>query len=164
MESVSEPSSMSFQKIVLIVAIIILILTLSIIGYMMYYTAQSQPYPPTGTQCPDTWVGSTAGACTTTTSGSNIGNFIMTDKYCSIGASNNECNNGSSINYMRVASDCSGNWVQGNMANNLDSSNCYLLAKGWAGSSNVELTHQLSTLDKDIKWAQQYDIAWDGYN
>jgi hypothetical protein len=47
--------SMSFQKVVLIVAIIALILVLSFIGYMMYYTEQSKPYPPTdgASRCPD---------------------------------------------------------------------------------------------------------------
>ena len=39
-----EDTSMSFQKIVLITAVVILIITLTIIGYMMYYAEQNKTF------------------------------------------------------------------------------------------------------------------------
>jgi hypothetical protein len=122
---------MSFQKIVLIVAIIALILMLSVIGYMMYYSSQNQPFPPIeGTQrCPDGWTDAGAN-CTNAASSSgmfsNVGSFL-TDVSCNIsGASNspNACINIVGL-YDRI---CKSQWVQGNVTNGKDPSNCYLLA------------------------------------
>ena len=46
---------MTFQKKVLIIAVIILILTLSIIGYMLWNAKGSTQYPPEISMCPDFW-------------------------------------------------------------------------------------------------------------
>ena len=153
-------SSMSFQKVVLVIAIVALILTLSFIGYMMYYAEQTRPYPPLDniSKCPDTWrFDDAAGNCKNTTSGQNIGDFIMEDRNCLKGST--ACNDGLDT------TDCSGNnWVQGNVSNNLDSTKCYLLAKGWKGSEILDISHNMTTLDADVAWAKKYGITWDGFN
>lgn len=46
---------MSVQKTVLIIATIMLVLTLSFIGYMMYIAKSSIQYPPEISECPDYW-------------------------------------------------------------------------------------------------------------
>ena len=46
---------MTFQKKVLIIAVIILILTLSIIGYMLWKAKGTTLYPPEIAMCPDFW-------------------------------------------------------------------------------------------------------------
>ena len=46
---------MTFQKTVLIIAVIILILTLSMIGYMLWKAKGSTRYPPEISMCPDFW-------------------------------------------------------------------------------------------------------------
>jgi hypothetical protein len=163
----SESStSMSFQKVVLIVAIVAIILMLSFIGYMMYNADQNKPYPPPegASQCPDTWTGTTAGTCTTNTAGTNIGNFIMENVFCAIGNTGDiGCNDGKG-GVAKMAADCSGNWIRGNVANNLNSNNCYLLAKGWAGPAPRPLSYKTTTISKDIDWAKKYGITWDGFN
>ena len=158
-------SSMSFQMVILTIAIVALILTLSVIGYMMYSTAQSQPFPPLdgASRCPDSWVEDADGNCTTTTSGQNIGYFILDNKNCTIDATTGQrCNNGLTEAYKTVET-CNGDWVQGNVSNNLDSTKCYLLAKAWKGSP-LDITHEMTTLDKDVEWAKKYGITWDGFN
>lgn len=163
-----ESESMSFQKIVLIVAIIALILMLSVIGYMMYYSSQNQPYPPIGaaSQCPDEWrdIGATCTNDITSSNKTNVGNYIMDYGKCVIGAtSGTQCNNGATAGY-RSAVECVGDtWVKGNVTNGLDDEYCYLLAKGYAGSG-VTLTYHKETLEKDVDWAKKYGITWDGYN
>ena len=46
---------MTFQKTVLIIEVIILILTLSMIGYMLWKAKGSTRYPPEISMCPDFW-------------------------------------------------------------------------------------------------------------
>ena len=176
-------SSMSFQKIVLIVAIIALILMLSVIGYMMYYSSQNQPFPPIeGTQrCPDYWDLSGANCTNAALSGmfSNIGSFI-TDVSCSLYSINHDLSC-ATITHLETASGASGcvdeNWVRGNVTNGLSQDNCYLLGSFGATanftklgnrannvSMNTVLTYKTQTLEKDVDWAKKYGITWDGYN
>jgi hypothetical protein len=163
----SESSTpMSFQKVVLIVAVIALIIMLALIGYMMYNAEQSKLHPPPegASQCPDTWLSGSTGMCTTNTAGTNIGNFIMENVFCKIDdAGDIGCNDGKS-GVAKMAADCSGNWVRGNVGNNLNSNNCYLLAKGWAGPTPSPLSYKTTTISKDIEWAKKYGITWDGFN
>lgn len=46
---------LNFQILVLIAAIVILIMSLIMIGYMMNRNQQSQPWPPVVGKCPDYW-------------------------------------------------------------------------------------------------------------
>jgi len=47
---------MTFQKNVLIVAIVILSIALGLIGAAMYYNKSDAKYPPVVADCPDYWV------------------------------------------------------------------------------------------------------------
>jgi hypothetical protein len=160
-----QDSSMSFQKTVLVIAIIALILTLSVIGYMMYYSAQSKTYPPTYSTCPDMWGLTGSNICTNTVisgSFSNIGSFI-TDVSCSLTGS---CS--SMVGWNGATGMCDSRWVQGNSANGLDNKNCYLLAssvsnEGYSAPTTVQHT-LVPSLGENVDWARKYDIAWDGLN
>ena len=165
--------SMSFQKVVLIVAIIALILVLSFIGYMMYYTEQSKPYPPTdgASRCPDAWDVS-GGFCHNTISATkknNIGSFILEDRYCGLtGIVQTNCPNYTSkdgLNNFIIHSytGCTGPYTLGNVSNGLPSTNCYLLASGYMGPQ-IDISHNITTLSKDVSWAKKYGITWDGFN
>jgi len=166
-----QDSSMSFQKIVLVIAIIALILTLSVIGYMMYYAAQSKTYPPTYSICPDMWDLSGANTCTNVAnySGffSNVGSFI-TDISCSLLTdSTNLCSKISG--WSGGTTTCDTNWAQGNSANRLDSKNCYLLANGTSQSGAYKIPNTIQhtlapSLGDNVSWAQMYGITWDGLN
>ena len=46
---------MSFQTIVVTIAIIVLILVLTFIGYGMYSTNHAAKFPPVSSDCPDYW-------------------------------------------------------------------------------------------------------------
>tara|TARA_B100001093_G_C26782075_1_gene995071 strand:- start:896 stop:1240 length:345 start_codon:yes stop_codon:yes gene_type:complete len=46
---------MNFQKVVVIIAIVVLIILLSWIGYAMYKNQHSGTFPPVVAQCPDYW-------------------------------------------------------------------------------------------------------------
>jgi len=50
---------MNFQKIVLFIAIILLILALIVFGSMLY--SDAKVYPPTDAQCPDYWIDMSGG-------------------------------------------------------------------------------------------------------
>jgi hypothetical protein len=47
---------MNFQKIILSIAGIMLVITLLIIGYSMYFMKYDTKFPPIISQCPDYWV------------------------------------------------------------------------------------------------------------
>ena len=47
---------MNFQKIVLLIAIVILIVFLAFVGYMLYQNKYTSDYPPTVSDCPDYWL------------------------------------------------------------------------------------------------------------
>tara|TARA_Y100000592_G_C5349406_1_gene258130 strand:+ start:168 stop:518 length:351 start_codon:yes stop_codon:yes gene_type:complete len=57
---------MSFQKIVVIIAIVILILLLTWIGYAMYKNQHSGKWPPVNSACPDYWDAGESNKCTNT--------------------------------------------------------------------------------------------------
>ena len=166
--------SMSFQKVVLIVAIIALILVLSFIGYMMYYTDQNKPYPPTdgASRCPDAW-GASGGFCHNTISATkknNIGSFILEHRYCGLtGIAQNNCPNYTNKNgpnnfIIHGYTGCTGPYTLGNVSNGLPSTNCYLLASGYMGTDEIDISHNITTLGKDVSWAKKYGITWDGFN
>lgn len=171
----SQSTTMSFQKVVLIVAIIALILTLSVIGYMMYYAEQSKPYPPIDgvSQCPDNWTANN-GSCTNKISASNknnIGNFILEDRYCGLTGKNYPNANCPNVSSKDISNStiygydgCTGPYVLGNVSNGLLSTNCYLLASGYIGNDNIDISHKITSLDKDVSWAKKYGITWDGFN
>ena len=46
---------MSFQKNIIIIACILLILTLCLMGYMLYKNKENKKYPPVLGSCPDYW-------------------------------------------------------------------------------------------------------------
>ena len=177
--------NMSFQKIVLIVAIVILILTLSVIGYMMYTTARNTTFPPlTGSrQCPDEWTfDSSDNNCTntigSTSSGLNLGSFITDISCVNGGTGATKCTS----NYMPgwTTGDCSDGWVQGNTTNGRDVSSCFMLASSALDGNNIKYgsavyTADISNNDYDIsynlkpslsdniQWAKTYGLSWDGY-
>lgn len=166
-----QDSSMSFQKTVLVIAIIALILTLSVIGYMMYYSAQSKTYPPTYSTCPDMWGLTGTNTCTNVANASgffsNVGSFI-TDISCSLAGPTNLC---SSISgWGGGGTTCDTKWAQGNSANRLDPKNCYLLAlNGTSPVSNYQIPSTIQhtlvpSLGDNVSWAQMYGITWDGLN
>lgn len=54
----------SFFKIVIVVAIVLLIITLTIFGIMMSQSKSGIPFPPVAGKCPDYWpTGSGSGVC-----------------------------------------------------------------------------------------------------
>ena len=172
-----EDTSMSFQKIVLITAVVILIITLTIIGYMMYYAEQNKTYPPSYSSCPDLWDLSGTNICTNTVSNgyfNNIGSFI-TDISCGLTGSINDSFNLCSNITGWTGSACPPNWVQGNRANGLDNKNCYLMASqgilpipvstGTPYQVPSTLSHTLvPSLGDNVSWAKTYGITWDGLN
>jgi len=159
-----QDSPMSFQKTIIVIAIIVLIITLSVIGYMMYYTEQSKTYPPTYSACPDMWGLTGTNTCTNTAisgSFSNIGSFI-TDVSCSLITG---CTSISGWNGQD--GDCDSRWVQGNSTNGLDKRKCYLLASSVGADYPTPTTVQhtlASSLGDNVNWAQTYGITWDGLN
>ena len=177
-------NNMSFQKIVLIVAIVILILTLSVIGYMMYTTARNTTFPPlTGTQrCPDKWTfadNKCKNKIGSTSSGLNLGTFI-TDIKC-VNRGTTTCTNDYMPGWTATSKDCSGGWVQGNITNGLDVSSCYMLASSALGGNTIkygstvnnnnditgniyDISYNLKpSLSDNIQWAKTYGLSWDGY-
>ena len=46
---------MNFQKIVLLVAIIILIISLTFVGFSIYNSNHNVEFPPIKSKCPDSW-------------------------------------------------------------------------------------------------------------
>lgn len=46
---------MSFQKTIVYIAVVILILMLTFIGYAMYKSKTTEKFPPELSQCPDYW-------------------------------------------------------------------------------------------------------------
>lgn len=47
---------MNFQKIVLTVAVVLLIIFLMMVGYMLYKQKYNAEFPPTVSDCPDYWL------------------------------------------------------------------------------------------------------------
>lgn len=55
---------MSFQKISLLIASILVVLMLAFIGYMLYKAKSQVQFPPSIAQCPDYWTVSNDNTCT----------------------------------------------------------------------------------------------------
>ena len=165
-------SGMSFQKIVIIVAVVLLIITLTVIGYMLKEAIQSQPLIKNLQLCPDLWTRN-GDDCQSAKNANdntypNAGNFIISDVNCGIAAMTS-----GSIE----ADTCfgSGNiydstkWVQGNDSNQLESDKIYLLASGsssYAGPTTLptDITYTPASYEANQKWAKAYNISWDGVN
>jgi hypothetical protein len=62
----------NFQSLVIIIATIILIGTLTFNGYALYMYQHNQSWPPVISACPDNWT-STAAGCTSPSTNINIG-------------------------------------------------------------------------------------------
>jgi hypothetical protein len=56
-------SRLNFQRIVIIIAIIMLILTLVFIGYALYRQSSDVAWPPKIPKCPDYWTVNADGSC-----------------------------------------------------------------------------------------------------
>jgi hypothetical protein len=99
----------------------------------------------------------------------NIGSFILEDRYCGLtGIVQTNCPNYTSkdgLNNFIIHSytGCTGPYTLGNVSNGLPSTNCYLLASGYMGSQ-IDISHNITTLSKDVSWAKKYGITWDGFN
>ena len=160
----------SFQQIVIIVAVILLIVTSTVIGYMMYSIEKLKPWPPASNPCPDGWTHDVSNnKCTS--NGINVGSMI-TDLSCGLAGSltmtgDRQCaTQYSGANLFSDNNACIAGWVQGNAANFRDLSSCYMLAnsiKTPNGFSTSGLTYTpSSTMQDNADWARAFDISWDG--
>ena len=182
--NIQSMSSMSFQKIVIIIAIILLIITLTVIGYMMN-SAVSANKIGTISKCPDKW--NIKGAnCVSDLgfppyTGANAGHYL-TDMSCSWV----DVSNGGHSNCFGLKSgggnaswnDVSNNWTLGNTTNGRDAAKVWLLADAsynisssetyYYRSGNTDISHKLSytpgSFEANQAWAQTYGITWDGLN
>lgn len=68
----------SFFKIVLVVAFVALIITLTIVGYLMSQSTSGVRFPPVAAKCPDYWkAGSGSGICSIPASyDNNVGSIF----------------------------------------------------------------------------------------
>jgi hypothetical protein len=165
---------LSFQQIVIMVAVILLIVVSTIIGYMMYSVERLKPWPPLSNPCPDGWIHDISNnKCGST--GINVGSMI-TDISCSLtGSTEDSLHCGKlGITSWTDFSSCIDGWVRGNSANSRDPSNCYMLAN--VSSANIptkymgadysytpNLTYTPSgTMQDNVDWAKAFDISWDG--
>ena len=63
----------TFQKIVLVIATVILILALIVIGVSLHYSKAAKPWPPLTPDCPDYWQVDGSGNNTRCTNVKNLG-------------------------------------------------------------------------------------------
>lgn len=161
----------SFQQIVIIVAVILLIITSTVIGYMMYSIDKLKPWPPSSNPCPDGWTHDISNnKCSST--GINVGSMI-TDISCSLTGSTGDsryCGQLGISSWTDISS-CIDGWVQGNSANSRDVSSCYMLAnsaniltryEGATYSYTPNLSYTPTSMKDNIDWAKAFDISWDG--
>jgi hypothetical protein len=179
---------MSFQKIVLIVAIMLFVITLTIIGYMLKGAILNQPLVQNMQQCPDQWKfsGASGGCISTYASGKypNSGKFILRDLSCSATLTSFNLQSAANADATECfgitkywgdtnpANDVSGSWIQGNTSNGLDTTRIYFRADG--SSSNINsnmwnkkpdyITYLPSSFEENQKWAKTYGISWDAVN
>ena len=176
MDSNSEPSGMNFQKIVLVVAVIVFIIALSVLGFMLSASIQSKP--PPFSECPDKWGLTGTNICQNKVKSDgyfdNVGTFI-TDVSCNLTGASGSPNLCSKI-IGWTGTKCITGWVQGNTTNGLDDDNCYLLASRGINDPpkttttpehiyqiTSPLLHELSSsLTSNVEWAKAYEINWDG--
>jgi len=161
---------LSFQQIVIIVAVILLIVTSTVIGYMMYSIDKLKPWPPASNPCPDGWTyDSVSGKCGST--GINVGSMI-TDISCSLTGSTGDSRYCGKVGISSWTdfSSCIDGWVKGNSANFRDVSSCYMLANvstqnmppNYATSVHTLSYTPSSTMQDNVDWAKAFDISWDG--
>ena len=124
----------SFQIIVLVVAIILLIIIFTSIGIITkYYSTENNLFPSMANTCPDTWGVTTQNTCTVPQNGAlNSGALYSTG--------------GSSLNI--DAANTPGYISAKNEINFSDNTI-------WAGDGK-------SALCNKKRWASKYGIAWDG--
>ena len=161
----------SFQQIVIIVAVILLIVTSTVIGYMMYSIDKLKPWPPSSNPCPDGWTHDISNNKCTSISGINVGSMI-TDLSCGLAGSSLLCTTKYGVGAGFIGAGFSDNtaciagWVQGNSANLRDVSSCYMLANSTNKPSDYTtngLTYTpSSTMQDNVDWAKAFDISWDG--
>jgi len=63
----------SFQKIVLIISIVVLIISLAVIGVTLHYSKLSTKWPPHIPECPDYWLSDGSGNKSVCTNIKNLG-------------------------------------------------------------------------------------------
>ena len=159
---------LSFQQTVIIVAVILLIVTLTVIGYMMNSIDKLKPWPPASNQCPDGWTyNESTKKCGST--GINVGSMI-TDLSCGLFGSltmpsPQNCMTKYNGVFSSDTSGCMAGWVQGNASNFRDLSSCYMLANSTnrPASYSPNLSYiPSSIMQENIDWAKAFDISWDG--
>lgn len=175
-------SGMSFQKIVIIVAVVLLVITLTVIGYMLKEAIQSQPLIKNLQLCPDLWTRN-GDDCQSAKNANdntypNAGNFIISVVNCDkgvMGAPSGSTEADTCFGTGKVYD--SAQWVQGNDSNGLDPEKIYLLASALLespssqkiGSSKLnalptDITYTPASYEANQKWAKAYNISWDGVN
>ena len=167
-------SGMSFQKIVIIVAVVLLVITLTVIGYMLKEAIQSQPLIKNLQLCPDLWTRN-GDDCQSAKNANdntypNAGNFIISVVNCDkgvMGAPSGSTEADTCFGTGKVYD--SAQWVQGNDSNGLDPDNIYLLASGsssYEGTTTLpnDITYTPASYEANQKWAKAYNISWDGVN
>lgn len=63
MDASNESSSFNFQRIIIIIAIIMLIASMIFIGYALYDQSSNISWPPEIPKCPDFWNVDASGNC-----------------------------------------------------------------------------------------------------
>jgi hypothetical protein len=63
MDQPGQSSSFNFQRIVMMIAIIMLIAAMIFIGYALYSQSRDIPWPPETPKCPDFWTVDASGNC-----------------------------------------------------------------------------------------------------
>ena len=63
MEATQASSSFNFQRIVILIAIVMLIAAMIFIGYAMYDQSSDVSWPPETPKCPDFWTVDASGNC-----------------------------------------------------------------------------------------------------
>jgi len=148
----------NFQKIVLIVAVVILLISLTVIGYMMYGTGVQQ-WPPSYNVCPDYW--DVSGSYCIATNYKNVGSIACS--YKSDNASLYDISCGLLAPNGNWSTDtCADGWSAG-----ADVSSCYLTTT--TTTSSLSKTNYLQftpfpTMSENSAWVQNYGISWDGIN
>jgi hypothetical protein len=186
--NIQSMSSMSFQKIVIIIAIILLIITLTVIGYMMNSAVSTNKIGKIA-KCPDKWTYKDDDKCHAASTCNNVPYAAS----CNVGrvltnthSSNTHTNNiyGIQTNLPAVYHTAqqavdSTYWVQATDTNvaadsTITKGNYYLLANvpqkdgnniGWYDSpSSYTPKYTPGSFKENQEWAQTYGITWDGLN
>jgi len=152
----------------MMLAVILLIVTLTVIGYMMNSIEKLKPWPPASNECPDGWIHDISNNICGST-GINVGSMI-TDISCGLAGSLTmpgalQCATRYPDPLFLNNDMCISGWVKGNASNYRDLSSCYMLAN----STNIpfDYTPNLSytpssNLQENVDWAKAFDISWDG--